>query len=400
MEAVMKSASNMKKTESRKALALPKEFAAVNQRFATLGDAVDQMLSTFQRSVSTASSLDDVRREALKTHLELQGLREEYDNTLGLDMVEPSEHPALEAVTEIRNQLGELYFTYKMRYEAVRDTIKAVKAKVSPAIIEDLVNLQNLIKQEGVTIQEMINSVPELGMTKAEWDSLDNDQRRGLRKPGRSKAPIEAMLLRTERHLLDLVAQANMLSKGEIRTVEQAIKDTELSRRGRPEVSQVGKMDRKLVNLKKKLELTAKTPSKMQDLKIARLMAQIEDVQLEIEAHDKALTGVELHKRDLEKLRAKHRDLAVAEVTSTGQEQSTLLLGIMRNETEQLKVIDKIRELEPDARITVTHKVNPAQTMDRIKRLRTNGRLKDKELEEVDRMEKELTDYKFSRNRY
>ncbi len=396
----MKSASNMKKTESNQTLTLPKEFAAVNQRLATLGDAVDQMLSTFQRSVSTASSLDDVRREALKTHLELQGLREEYDNTLGLEMVEPSEHPALEAVTEIRNQLGELYFTYKMRYEAVRDTIKAVKAKVAPDVIEGLMNLHNLIKQEGVTIQEMLNTVPELGMTQAEWDSLDNDQRRGLRKPGRSKAPIEAMLLRTERHLLDLVATANMLSKGEIRTVEQAIKGTELSRRGRPEVSTVGKMDRKLVNLKKKLELTARTPSKMQELKIARLQAQIEDVQLEIEAHDANLTGAALHKRELEKLRARHRDLAVAEVTSTDREQASLLMAIMRNETEQLEVIDKIRELEPDARITVTHKVNPAQTMDRIKRLRTNGRLKEKELEEVDRMEKALTNYKFSRNRY
>lgn len=396
----MKSAYQMKKTESKLSPALPKEFAAVNQRLTTLGDAVDQMLSTFQRSISTESSLDDVRREALKTHLELEGLREAYANTLGLEMVDPSEHPALMAVTDVRNQLGELYFTYKTRYEAVRDTIKAVKAKVNPTIIEGLVNLQNLIKIEGSRIQDMLNSVPELGMTKAEWDELDDNDRRGLRKPGRSKAPIEAMLLSTERHLQDLVAQANMLSKGEIRTVEQAIKAIELSKRGRPHVSEVGKLDRKLVNLKKKLELTARTPSKMQDLKISRLQAQIEDVQLDIEAHDKKLEGAALYKRELEKLRALHRDLAVAEVTAKGKEQNSLLLAIMRNETAQLRVVDKIRDLEPEACITLTHKVNPGKTMDRIKRLRSNGRLKDSELEEVERMAKELNNYKFSRNRY
>ena len=397
----MKSANDMKKTDSEITLPLPENFVAVNQRVQTLGDAVEKVLSNYPRPVAEKPpSLEDIRREALKTKLELDGLRETYENTLGLEMVEEDERKHLEAVAELRFTVAELFCAYKKRAEEIQELLKAVKAKLAPNVVDDLINLQNLIKAEGAEIQDLINSIPELGMTMAEWNLLDKDQRRALRLPGRSKPPLEAMIKRTERHLLDLVAEANVLSSGKIRTIEQAIRGVELSKRGRPQVSAVGKMERKLENLKKKLKVTASTPSKMQDLKIARLQSSIEDIQLEIEAYDAALVGVDVDKRQLEKLRAKHRDLVVAEVASSGQEQASLLMEILRNETAQLDVIDRIRDVEPDARITVTTKVNPSQTMDRIKRLRSNGQLKDAELEEVNKMEQAITNYKFSRNRY
>lgn len=397
----MKSANDMKKTESKITLPLPENFVAVNQRVQTLGDAVEKVLSNYPRPVAAKPpSLEDIRREALKTKLELDGLRETYENTLGLEMVEEDERKHLEAVAELRFTVAELFCAYKKRAEEIQDLLKAVKAKLAPNVVDELINLQNLIKAEGAEVQELINSIPELGMTMAEWNLLDKDQRRALRLPGRSKPPLEAMLKRTERHLLDLVAEANVLSSGKIRTIEQAIKGVELSKRGRPQVSAVGKLERKLENLKKKLKVTASTPSKMQELKIARLKSSIEDIQLDIEAYDAVLVGVDVDKRQLEKLRAKHRDLVVAEVASNGQEQASLLMEILRNETAQLDVIDRIRDVEPDARITVTTKVNPSQTMDRIKRLRSNGQLKDAELEEVNKMEQAITNYKFSRNRY
>lgn len=389
----------MKKADAGKSIALPENFEAVSQRLSTLGDDVDQMISTFTSRVSPKTTLDDARREVLKANLELEGLQQQYDDTLGLDMVGPKARPALIAVTKVRDELGQLFHTFESRYEAVRDAIKQVTGKVDQKHIDELTNLQSLLKQEGMKIQEMLNETPELGMTQDEWNELTQAERRGLRNPGRPKPPIEAQLIKATKRVHDLVATVNMLSKGKIRTVEAAIKNVELTRRGRPQISEVSKLDRKLAMLVKRLEDIARNPSKMQDLRKARLIEQIESLRQEIEQHDKGLTGVEFHRRELEKLRAKHRDLVVAEIGVTGQEQAALLLNTARNEAAQIVVIDKIRELDPEARITVTHKVNPAQTMDRFHRLRNNGLLKEAELAEVDEIEKALSNSGFSRNR-
>ena len=389
----------MKKADAGKSIALPENFEAVSQRLSTLGDDVDQMISTLAGRVSPKTTLADARRDVLKANLELEGLKQLYEDTLGLDMVGPKARPALIAVTKVRDELGQLFYTFKSRHEAVRDAIKQVTGKVDQKHIDELTNLQSLLKQEGVKIQEMLNETPELGMTMDEWNDLSPTERRALRNPGRSKPPIEAQLITAANKVHDLVATVNMLSKGKIRTVDAAIKGIELTRRGRPQISEVSKLDRKLAMLVKRLEDIARNPSKMQDLRKSRLIDQIESLRQEIEQHDKGLTGVEFHRRQLEKLRAKHRDLVVAEIGVTGKEQAALLLNTARNEAEQLVVIDKIRELDPEARITVTHKVNPAQTMDRFNRLRNNGLLKEAELAEVDEIEKALTNYSFSRNR-
>lgn len=389
----------MKKTEAGNSIALPENFEAVSQRLSTLGDDVDQMVSTLTSRVSPKTTLDDARREVLKANLELQGLNQLYEDTLGLDMVGPKARPALIAVTKVRDELGQLFHTYESRYEAVRDAIKEVTGKVEQKHIDDLTNLLSLLKQEGAKIQEMLNETPELGMTQAEWNELTPAERRGLRNPGRPKPPIEAQLIKATKRVHDLVATVNMLSKGKIRTVEAAVKGIELTRRGRPQISEVSKLDRKVAMLVKRLEDIARNPSKMQELRKNRLIEQIETMRQEIEEHDAGLTGIELHRRQLEKLRAKHRDLVVAEIGATGEEQYALLINTAQNEVDQQIVIDKIRELDPDARITATHKVNPAQTMERFRRLRNNGLLKEAELAEVDRLEEALSNYGFSRKR-
>ena len=389
----------MKKADAGKSIALPENFEAVSQRLSTLGDDVDQMISTLTTRVSPKITLADARREVLKANLELEGLETLYNDTLGLDMVGPKARPALIAVTKVRDSLGELFHNFESRYEAVRSTIKEVTGKVDKKHIDELTNLQSLIKQEGAKIQEMLNETPELGMTQDEWDELTLAERRGLRNPGRPKPPIEAQIIKARKRVHDLVATVNMLSKGKIRTVDAAIKGVELTRRGRPQISEVSKLDRKLATLVKRLEDISRNPSKMQDLRKARLIEQIEALRQEIEEHDKGLKGVDLYRRQLEKLRARHRDLVVAEIGVTGQEQAALLLDTARNEAEQLVVINKIREIDPEARVTVTHKVNPAQTMERFKRLRNNGLLKEAELAEVDEIEKAMSNSPFSRNR-
>ena len=389
----------MKKADAGKSIALPENFEAVSQRLSTLGDDVDQMISTLTTRVSPKITLADARREVLKANLELEGLETLYNDTLGLDLVGPKARPALIAVTKVRDRLGELFHNFESRYEAVRSTIKEVTGKVDKKHIDELTNLQSLIKQEGAKIQEMLNETPELGMTQDEWDELTLAERRGLRNPGRPKPPIEAQIIKARKRVHDLVATVNMLSKGKIRTVDAAIKGVELTRRGRPQISEVSKLDRKLATLVKRLEDISRNPSKMQDLRKARLIEQIEALRQEIEEHDKGLKGVDLYRRQLEKLRARHRDLVVAEIGVTGQEQAALLLDTARNEAEQLVVINKIREIDPEARVTVTHKVNPAQTMERFKRLRNNGLLKEAELAEVDEIEKAMSNSPFSRNR-
>jgi hypothetical protein len=114
---------------------------------------------------------------------------------------------------------------------------------------------------------------------------------------------------------------------------------------------------------------------------------------------ENGLEGVDLQRRTLEKLRAKHRAIAVAEVKAVGQEQAQLLLSLLRNENEQREVALEIRRLDPEARLSLTQKINPTQTRKRFERLAMNGRLKEEELQEVHDLRRKFEEFTFSRNR-
>lgn len=344
-------------------------------------------------------TLESIRRDALKANLELEGLGEHYNNTIGIDFVASSIREELREVGAVRKAISLQFVEADNLLSQVKQVLKTMRGKVQEKALAELEEMEVELKVVLRELHAVLFETPELGMTFAEWDSLSVNERRSMRSPGRPTAPIEAQIIKMKRHLLDCVATANRLSNGEIRTVEEALKDTELTKRGRPQISDLGKLDRKLQNLLKRLEEVCSTPSKMQGIKKARLISQIEDIRNEIADRESEMTDLEIAKRKLESLRSAHRDMVVAEVPLTGEDQAAMLMAIIRNEDEQLSAIETIMKMDPEARITVTHKVNPRETRFRFERLRTNGQLKTAEYEELSRLEQRQESFGFTRNR-
>lgn len=379
---------------------IQQKLPLVVEKLDSLKARVEELQKTLPRgAVAARPTLESARRDALKTKLELDGLEDQYNDILGLDMVEGKMHEQLREVGEVRKLIGTQYVECESLLDIIKPALKAMRGKVAEPLLENLEALHTEIKETLKEIQAMGYQTPELGMTFAEWNSLSLAQRRGLRSPGRPSAPLEAQIIKTHRNLLDIVALVNFLSKGKIRTVEDAIDGVEMSKRGRPQVSDLGKADRKLVNLQKRLESVSNTASKMRDKKVARLLAQINELTQEIAEEEAELTEVEAAKRELETLRGKHRDMVVAEVDATGENQAALLMAIIRNEDAQLTTVEKILKLDPEARVTVTHKVNPKETRMRFERLRMNGQIKAAEMEELTRLEHRQDNFAYSRNR-
>lgn len=380
---------------------LPENLPLVIEKLAALKARVDELQKTLPRGpLAPRPTLEAARRDALKLKLELDGLEAEYNETLALDLVDSKMHSQLCEVGEARKAVGSLYVECEALLEVITPSMKALRGKVKDTVLAKLDELHADIKALLKEIQGIVFKTPELGMTFAEWNELSLADRKSLRSRGRPTAPLEAQILRTHRHLLDCVAVVNGLSEGKIRTVDEAIEGVELSKRGRPQVSELGKMDRQLSNLRKRLEEVASAPhDDRKDKKVARLMGEIAEMEQSIKESEAELGEMEAAKRQLEILRAKHRDMVVAEVAATGENQIALLLATIRNEDAQLDVIEKILAIDPEDRVTVTSKVNPKETRIRFDRLRKSGGMNENEFEELNRLEHRQDIFAYSRNR-
>lgn len=378
---------------------LPEELPLVAEKLDALKVRVADLQKGLPRDASSRPTLESAQRDALKAKLELEGLEAEYDDIIGLDMVELRMHGQLIEVGEARNKVAALYVECDDLLDIIKPALKAMRGKVAAPVLESLETLNDEIRAVLKSIQTLGREIPELGMTFAEWNSLSLQQRSAQREPGRPTAPLEAKILKTRRRLQDCVATANRLSGGEMRSIDEVTKNVELSKRGRPKTSELGKTDRKLANLVKRLDEVSGERSATREKKIARLTAQIEELREEIRDGEAELNDVDAAKRELEILRGKHRDMVVEEVQATGENQSALLLAILRNEDAQMTAVNKIRQLDPEATVTVTHKVNPKDTRQRFERLRLNGQMKDAELEELTRLEHRQFTFAYSRNR-
>jgi hypothetical protein len=380
-------------------LNLPENALAVITKLEALKARVDELQKTLPRGpLAPRPTLEAARRDALKLKLELDGLEAQYNDTLGLDMVDTQMHEQLREVGEARKAIGALYVECDAMAEAIKPALKAMRGKMPDALLASLDALHDEIKALLKEVQHMMFQTPELGMTFEEWNPLTLAERKAMRSRGRPSAPLEAQILRTHLDLLDSVATVNGLSGGKIRTVEEAIDGVELSKRGRPQVSELGKLDRILINLRKRLEEVASAPEPSEKT-VARLMGEIADAERRIKEGEAELSELESANRQLEILRGQHRDLVVAEVQANGENQTALLMATIRNEDAQLDVIEKIMALDPNSRVTVTSKVNPKETRIRFERLRRNGQMNALEAEELSRLERRQFSFAYSRNR-
>lgn len=382
---------------------LPAHFPEVVEELEALKARVDDLQQSLPRVGGSTSTLESSRRDVLKAKLELDGLNKKHKDALGLDVVDASLHADLQDVSKARFDVAELFVEADALMEVVRPALKAMRDKAAGAILDSLEELHDDVKELMREVHGVFRCIPELGMTFAEWRSMTMAERASLREPGRPSAPLEALIIKTQRQLEDGMTKVRALSEGKINSVKAAIKGVELSKRGRPQASPLNKLDRELINLLKRLDEANNSKhgksSASAEKTINRLLGLIEDTRNQIREGEAELSTVDAAKRKLEVLRAKHRDMVVEEVHATGENQSALLLAIIRNEDDQLTAVDNILKLDPEARVTVTHKVNPKDTRQRFERLRLNGQMKEEVLEELDRLERRQFTFAYSRNR-
>jgi hypothetical protein len=362
---------------------------------------------------SNKLSLPALRREVLKAHNLSVELENERETAMGLDFVSPDEAKDIMEVAAARQFIAEPFLrSYNLEVVANRIAKVARSTLTGPAL--DACNqLQSEVSDLRKRFHANFWSLPDLGMTAQQWENLDDSMRKKLRPAGRPGMPLECRVLQNNAEMASLMDSIKKMSNGTIQSVEQAIEGAALSNRGRPTVSPLVKLDRRLSNLRKELNevlassdevvvrekgVPGRLPATRQE-RVEKILTRIHDLEVEITQAEAGLSGVEWERRKLERLRAKHRDMALMEADAKGREQIGILMEILKNEQDQLQVIKAIHELDDEAKETPTHQVNPKATRDRILRLRMSNSLTEAQLAIIDQFEEEMRTAKVVRAR-
>ncbi|MBD8089283.1 hypothetical protein IFT48_04750 [Pseudomonas fluorescens] len=344
-------------------------------------------------AADVSTRLLKARRELLKVDTKRQELVANYEGLLGLDFVAEEDVDAINQVVQMRKQATDDYY----RAYCLQNSLSRITREFAPILKGQLLEKIGTLEKQATDCRKGLFQIywalPDVGMTLAEWEGLTQVQRRGLRPTGRPSLPLECQIAECEDQSQALLAEISKLSKGKVNTLEKALEGIELSTRGRPVISDIGKMERSAGRLRRDMErLDPKDfPSEAEHkknprlgdtykIRIARLTARIEEIEDSIRMAESELEGVAVYRRELEKQRARHRDLVVLESKSNGDDQAKLLLEILRNEVEQQETVEMIRQADPQATETLTHRVNPKETRERLSRLEMNGRLADSEM--------------------
>jgi len=361
---------------------------------------------------SSAKDIQSVRRDLLKAHNKANELRADYEGRLGLEFVSDEEAEKIREVAEARKIATDDYFRVYQLETGLSRTSREFASVIKGAALNKLSSLMSEIKEVRQGLFDLYWALPDLGMTFAEWDSLSTLARRGMRKTGRPPLPLECQIELADMAVASLLEDVKRMSGGELNTLEVALQGVALSASGRPAISPIGKDERLIGKLKRELEAldpdafpskeeVAKQPrlGDTYEMRSNRILGKIADVQARVNAAEAELVGAEKHRRELEKLRARHRDLVLMEVDTQGEEQAKFLLDILLNEQAQQEVFSKIYEFDPNATEVLTHKVNPRATKNRINQLRMNGRLKESEMKILETIERNIVGSRTIRSR-
>lgn len=371
---------------------LSKQLDALHEAYSACYEALPRKVK------SLFPSLDKARQELLKLHNAGEALSLEFKDQLALEFLSEDMMAEVDEVAILRDQVAYEYARADRIYTSIKEILKKAGSSVSQADKKALKEIQEQAKAAMNEAHKMIFQLPELGMTFKEFENMSKAERSKLRSRGRPPITIEMMLHSNRAELADLLSYITEVSRGEISTLDEALDGVSLSNRGRPAISPLGKMDRQLSTLMKRYDKAVEEGAS--EATLQRMAMKISALRDQIVAEENMLEGAEVYQRELEKLRAAHRDLVVAEVEASGEEQAIMLLSILRNEAKQLDVIDEILNIDPSIRVTVTHKVNPKETRQRFERLRNAGLLGAVQLAEVDKLESKFNNYSYSRPRY
>lgn len=400
-------------TEVIKKIDSLRNLDTLNADLVRLEDEVSQIYDTLNiASDDKELTVLALRREILKSENARKEMKGEREAALGLEFVSDEDRKAIMDVVNARQYVAEPFLrAYDLEVKANR-ILRVARQKLRGPALDSSKELKSEVSALRRQYHELFFALPDLGMTFEQWGSMDENERRKLRPSGRPPMPLECRYIQNKVVSDQLLKRLSFKSKGKYSTVEQAIDGVTLSNRGRPSITPLGKLDRNLTDLRRMLsqamtmpepEMPEKPRPGRQPLtrakRIKGLLAKISDVEAKIAAEESQLEGVDLLRRQLEVMRAKHREMVMLESITSGKEQADLLLAILTNESNQIEMIKAIYELDPDATETPTHQVNPRATRDRINRLHINGRLKDSERQILEALEEKMFNTKVVRAR-
>lgn len=371
-----------------------------------------ELLAKMPAKETPASDIQLARRDLLKAHTALGDLTTEYENSLGLEFLTNAEAASVSEVVEVRKLATADYHRALKLENSLGRMAREFAPHLGKALLSKLTGLQGQVKEIRQGLFALYWALPDLGMTFNEWNGLTVLQRREMRPAGRPSLPLEAKIVEAQERVDALLMDCKVLSSGAIKNIDEALAGVKLSNRGRPAVSPIGKLERLVGRHERELSRLnpADFPTEAQhqenprigdtyQMRYERIMGRIQDTKAEIRELEEELQGVAVYRRQLEKLRARHRDLALMEPQVKGDEQAKVLLEILQNEERQQGVIEKIHLMDKNATEANTHKVNPKETRDRIKRLEMNGRLADSELLVLSELKRTMNESRTIRSR-
>lgn len=356
----------------------------------TLAPVCEDLLANLPASGKERSAKDiqSVRRDLLKAHKKVAELETKYEHSLGLAFVSQKQAAQIQKVADDRKVATDNFFSaYQLESKLAR-SYREFSAQLTPKSLAPLSEMLEKVKAVRQGLFALYWALPDLGMTHAEWESMNAITRRGQRVAGRPALPLECQISQAIIDRDELLAEVSRLSNGELNTLEAALDGVVPSSAGRPAISSIGKDERAIGKHKRDIlalnpedfpsaEEVAKQPrlGDTYEMRVTRIQGKIADLEARVQAAEAELTGADKLRREFEKLRARHRDLVRAEASTSGKEQALLLMETLQNEYEQQQVFQQIHELDPNAKETLTHKVNPRETKNRLARLRMNGQL-------------------------
>lgn len=353
--------------------------------------------SRLVKARAEAASVQRLKRRAINANSKLLSLQSSLDSQVDPLLLGQTLADKCLVTLDLRKRAAEIYVRCDDLARQLRDVRAGISSKGSSTLLEQFSILESEARSLLQRIGRVFYDLPDNGLTIEEWQTLDGEQRAMVRPIGRPALPEEVQILRLRRELSGIEEQLSRASGGTLTRIEEVLDEVEPSNRGRPLVSSLRRLDRELMAYRRKLEKLTDSDGNASISMQARLIGRIQQLSTQITEEEADLQGLDLLKRQLETIRAKHRCLTVTARSSTDRAKVEAMLELLRNEVAQQDVAMQIIALSPNERVTLTHKVNPRDRNERNVKLIHSQFTTEEEKREIEQLNRAVAEFSLPR---
>lgn len=353
--------------------------------------------SRLVKARAEAASVQRLKRRAINANSKLLSLQSSLDSQVDPLLLGQTLADKCLVTLDLRKRAAEIYVRCDDLARQLRDVRAGISSKGSSTLLEQFSILESEARSLLQRIGRVFYDLPDNGLTIEEWQTLDGEQRAMVRPIGRPALPEEVQILRLRRELSGIEEQLSRASGGTLTRIEEVLDEVEPSNRGRPLVSSLRRLDRELMAYRRKLEKLTDSDGDASIAMQARLIGRIQQLSTQITEEEADLQGLDLLKRQLETIRAKHRCLTVTARGSTDRAKVEAMLELLRNEAAQQDVATQIIALSPNERVTLTHKVNPRDRNERNVKLIHSQFTTEEEKREIEQLNRAVAEFSLPR---